>query len=602
MTTQQSKTPGVADQGQKEKQLTARSVPQQATTVKVAPGDSDRTFWPYRARNRCLHLLTKPEGEEIRATTIASFSAYITEEIVDEAGSRTYRIMGDARRGGPFELEIPAEDFADSRRLKAALSAAAGARDPVHAGKGQHLGPAIQLLTTDDIVQTKRYYRTGWANGKFLLPGREPSGVTIHLPDNLPYSANTKADIDQGLDALENLIVSMGAERGCPILALMFQGPMAKLAGWRDKRYAIFISGLTGGLKTSNAQVNMAIYGFGFMKEGLLIKWGEGATSNAMMALATRAHDMPLLLDNYKPSTGGGARGFVNLIHTILEGGEKVRLNRAAELKDTKPVFCWPLITGEDVPSKDPATLARILVIPFTWKKGEPNPQLAIAQEKAMHLSAVGKLWLDWLESTEGIDAAKRAGAAFLAKREQWATHLRKIRPDSVNILRVASNLASNQLTWRVLTQHPVLGPLAKKYNEAHLLGLSEIAKTMSGATAESLEATRFLEGLQQLLAAQQVELPLEGVGGQYPERRPVIGWHDASGDNIYLLTDVAIKAVKQLLGPRELGGLSKQALHRQLDSLGVIASKGVDRTALPKKIAGKTRRVLHIYGDKLTW
>ena len=95
------------------------------------------------------------------------------------------------------------------------------------------------------------------------------------------------------------------------------------------------------------------------------------------MALAAHAHDLPFLIDNYKPNTGGGSRDFVNLIHNLIEGGEKERLTRTAELRDNKPIYCWPIVTGEDVPGDDPASLARVLVVPFEWERGKPNDQLS---------------------------------------------------------------------------------------------------------------------------------------------------------------------------------------------------------------------------------
>lgn len=174
----------------------------------------------------------------------------------------------------------------------------------------------------------------------------------------------------------------------------------------------------------------MCLYGPGFIRDDLLIKWGEGATRNAIMALATHAHDLPTPIDNYKPVTGGGAKDFVNLIHNILEGGEKDRLNRSAALVDTRPVFCWPISTGEDVPDKDPASLARLLVVHYGWPKGEANPRLARAQALFPHLSAVGRVWLEWLESREGAEVVRLLSSLFPQKRAEWAEKLRNIRPD----------------------------------------------------------------------------------------------------------------------------------------------------------------------------
>jgi hypothetical protein len=59
-----------------------------------------------------------------------------------------------------------------------------------------------------------------------------------------------------------------------------------------------------------------------------MIKWGEGATRNAIMALGRHAAHMPVLIDNFKPNTGGGAKDFITLLHNFLEGADRERLSR----------------------------------------------------------------------------------------------------------------------------------------------------------------------------------------------------------------------------------------------------------------------------------
>lgn len=559
---------------------------------------------PYRARHGRTYLLirraTEDGGVSTTAQAIGDFTAQIVKEVTAETGERTYLVAGNALRAGPFQFEIAAEDFADSRRLKAAISAAAGARDPVHAKMVQHVGPAIKLFTTDDVKQTRRYHRTGWADGKFLIPGREGKGVEIALHRKLPYGITNGADLTLGLEAWEAIVLAVGAERGTVALSFIHQAPMAALAAWRNERYGLAFKGRTGTLKTSVAQVLLSVYGHNFMRDELLTKWGQGATANALMAIATQAHDLPIIIDNFKPSTGGGARAFINLMHNILEGGEKDRLSRAAKLRDTKPVFCWPLVTGEDLPDNDTATLARILIIPFAWVQGTPNPQLTKAQNLAPHLCAVGATWLSWLESAEGKNAATKAGQKFADKRREWAAYLQALQPDMSNILRVASNLATNQLTWTVLAQHPTIGAVAQRYVDDLDEGLEIVAAEMAESTVEALAARRFLEALRQLVATKQALLY-----DLIPTNRPVldptrhVGWQDGSG-GAYLLVDVTLRKVKELLGRDALGQLSNRTLYTQLDELGMIASKGSRSATQTKSVDGTSQRILHVRPEAL--
>jgi hypothetical protein len=526
---------------------------------------------------------------------VADFTAHIAEEIITEDGTRAFRIIGDTLSGRPFSFEISAQEFADDRTLKSALTQAAGAQFPVRAGMSKHLAPAIQLLTAPEIPQTRRYARVGWADDRLLMPGLEPPGVTLTLPRKLPYAICREANLITGLETLQSLLSCMATTQTTVAATMAFEAPLAALAGWRDERYALFIKGRTGALKTSWAQVLMSVYGPAFLRDSLLIKLGQGATTNAIMSLATHAHDLPFLIDNYKPSTGGGARDLINLLHNILEGGEKDRLSRAAELRETRPIFCWPIITGEDVPDTDPASLARILVVSFTGTPGEPNTELTKAQRKAEHLCAVGASWLAWLESQDGRVYAKEAAALFPAVRAEWAAKLRTQRPDMVNILRVASSLASNQLTWRVMRCHPTLGELAKAYAAAHQAGLEVVGAEMATYTAEALEATRFLATLRELLASQRYLLLKKGENPTTEsERDRMLGWRN-DDDSVYLLPALARDAVERTLGRDGLGGISEKTLYGQLDALGVLGSKDPGRLTKKIWVAGASKRVLHL-------
>ena len=579
---------------------------------KAIPTDGGATgyspSWPYemqQGRIVRLSVSTSITGEEvITSSPVADFTAQIAGVVTNEEGEETYQITGHALRGGPFRFELPALDFGEPRKLAAALGAAAGAKDPILAGQGQHIGPAIKKLTSDDLTHTRRYQRTGWVGSCFLIPGREPDNTEIALHRKLPYSVVNTEDLAIGLQGLEALIHSMGAEKATILLSHLFQAPIAKTANWRGERYGVFVKGRTGTLKTSNTQAAMGLYGPGFMNDDALTKWGEGATENALMQMATQAHDLPFLIDNYKPNTGRGANGWVAVVHNILEGGEKDRLNRSAQLKDTKPIFCWPIFTGEDVPDVDAASLARVLVISFSEENRTPqrSTQLGIAQKAASqgHLSAVGAAWLDWLESSKGQEIAVKAGDQLLKTRSQWAEYLTQKRPDMVNPLRVATNLASNQLTWAVVSQHPTIGHIASRYLENHREGLQAVANEMANYTAEVLEASRFLAGLRELIATGRGVLVTNDtheatlIASNVQDR--IIGWSD-SNDGAFLFPEVARLMVERVTGELHI---SNNTLYDQINDLGYLGRKDKGRKTLTKRIGNRTQKVLHITADAL--
>lgn len=551
--------------------------------------------WPYEIRDGRIMYLTERmlyDVVTVNYQVVADFSARITAEITDEGGERTFVVSGKSVRGGAFRFEMEAQDFGNERKLKGLLDAASGARDPVRAKMSGHLSAALQLLTGEDVKTLTRFKRAGWANGKFLMPGREPPGVLVEIGNKPPYSISGDADLQLGLATLDALLsCAITSERATVVASIVFQAPLAHLAGWNNERYCIFVTGRTGSFKTTFMQALMCVYGPRFADDERLTKWGDGATANALMGLATRARDLPFLVDNFKPGTGGGIKAFVGLIHNMLEGGEKDRMDRNSELRDTKSVFCWPVCTGEDVPDTDAASLARVLVVPFLWQDQTDYPQLSKAQSLTEHLCAVGGAWLDWLESEDGKTAAAVAGARMPDVRREWVQKLGDLRRDSVNKMRVASNLATNQLTWDVMCQHPTIGPVAQRYRHAHRDGLDLVAQSMAEATAEALEAKRYIAAIRELVLTEQVLLPNPNENPREIEK--VIGYADSMG--CYLLPALARQAAERLLGNR-LNDISQNALNRQLDTLGLIESHSKGTLLKSKKVGGKATWVLHLH------
>ncbi len=569
--------------------------------LEEAPAPAKHHTWPYTVKDGRVCLLKEDKDGDIVPVPIASFTASITGQIEDEDGARTFIISGNAVRGGPYSLEFPAERFGKEGELRAALEKAVGPYDPVYNRMSEHLVPAIKIMTTaENMETTRRYRRTGWRGGDFLMPGLPLDGVRIELPDKLPYRVSADADLETAKGALVNLLECVDPAISTPVLSMLLQAPLHRPAGWQNERYGVFIQGRTGSLKTSFTQTAMSIYGAEFSNDRALIKLGEGATRNAIMAYATNAHDMPLFIDNYKPNTGFGFHDLVNLIHNILEGGEKDRLTRASTIKEARPVHCFPIITGEDVPDHDPATLARLLLVAFEWQAGQPNERLSMAQMDSEHLQAVGLAWLAWVMSEEGQRIIRETARTLPALRNNWAAHLRDLRKDMVNILRVATNLATNELTWSIALQHPTLGELLTPYTKAHGDGLRRIAENMAKSTTEALECVRFLGALRELLATGQGVLIPRGLPAadmSQHDRERLIGWKDDAG--IYLLPTVALERIRKLLGQQSITA-SLQVLYSQFDGMKLIAGRGKDKVTRPIKMWGELYRVLHLLPDVL--
>jgi hypothetical protein len=550
--------------------------------------------WPYRITDGITMHCTQNKDGEITERPVCDWYALTVEEIIDEDGSKTSIIEGVAKRGGAFRVEIAATKFADDKALRGILEQAAGALDTTHYRMAGHLGSSIKKLTPpDNIKQTRRFRHTGWHDGGFLIPGLK-SEHKIELPAKLPYSIDdTGTNQTKAVQALDDALSAIDAGVTVPIFVSMLNAPLHRRATWQAKKYGCFVQGRTGSLKTSWVQTIMCCFGATFMEDASLLKWGEGATRNALMTYATAAHDLPFFIDNYKPNTGDGATGFVNLIHNIVEGSNRERSMRDGTVKPAAPIHAFPICTGEDVPVHDAATLARLFVISFPWQRGVRNTKLAQAQRNAKHLPLIGRAWLTWLMSDDAQAVIKEVGRDFDSVAARWATYMTTVREDTTNANRIAESLAANEMTWRVALRHPLFGSILEQYRTQYANGLLAIATFMANNTAEALEAKQFLNILRELVASKQYVFLRREIGEtDFTNPNQVLGWMDAQG--FYLLPNIALSAARRLGGSNTLL-LSAQALYSQLDKIGVIASKDKTQTTKAVRIGDKVSRVLHL-------
>ena len=222
-------------------------------------------------------------------------------------------------------------------------------------------------------------------------------------------------------------------------------------------------------------------------------------------------------------------------------------------------------------------------------------------QDVAQHMPAIGEAWLTWLENDESKSAVEKTVRRFPALRQEWASWLTKQNNETVNPLRVASNLATAQLAWATAEEHPEIGPILKRYHDALYQGLAETAQRMTEFTAKALEGKRFIETLRQLVASDRVVI--RGRDNPTPtmdERDRLVGWFDADG--VYLSLELAVRAVEGVLGPYGLGSISERNLCEQLHRLGLIRSRDETNGRWKKlvRIDGKGRRLMHLVATAL--
>jgi len=564
--------------------------------------DSAYNGWPYKEEAGQIQLFERNKGK-VGLKPVADFTATIAEEITDEHGEKIFILKGRGVRGGPFTVEITATEFGNTPRLRAALEAISP-YDGTYQGMSEHLMPAIKKLTdSSTVVQRRRFNRTGWHGGRFLIPGRETAGVEIKLDDKAGgYDlGHKKGDMALAVEGLAALIDGIGPY-GSAVIAHVLLPPLAALAGWRNDRYGLFLRGITGSMKTTAGRLAMALWGPRFAHEQLFEKMGGySGTVNGIIGRAAEIADLPWMLDNFKPNTQG-KESAVSMIHALMEGHTKSRQTRTGQNARTTPLLCWPLMTGEDIPGTDTAALARLYIIDLESRHGVVPSGIVRATELANHLHMIGSAWIDLLEGPRQEEIIEIAQNVFESARLQFAEYIREKSPQAENILRSATNFALNSATWAALAELEPISQFVTDHAGQHQQGILDLAGSIERHTADHLEANRFLEILAALMATGRVYVVPIGGERNGPHGIPTIGWYDGDS-NICLYPDLAKQAV-EMVDRDALNGMTKNSLYAQLKTLDALAVYGGDgKSTVPSRdpVTRKLSRVLVIKSDVLS-
>jgi len=500
--------------------------------------------------------------------------ARISTETRDDQGEATFTVEGRGSRDGHiFKFDIPGRDFSDTRKLKAALVAHFGARNRIRELTGDH----IQSLSLD-VEKKELITAPKWSGNTLVIPGLDVPGVKFDILRRLPVDLSTGEE-KKGLDALRLLLRSWPKEKAALLVCTSLAAPLC--GRWfKGDRFGIALVGTTGrALKTEALKHALAIYGEGFLEEESLLKWNEGATTNAMLAIIAGAGCLPVGLDNFKTTSRDSAGKFVSTIHTVLEGRERERLTRNAKLRETREYAATLIVTGEDLP-EEASTVARML--PIEWTRANTN-RLTELQKIAHHLPAVGRMWCKYLTTMPAVDMdAWRESRAQLVKVAEEA--------GAVNPGRIGTTASIMRLVWTVALDSP-LGDTLRPYTADFEAGLTSLIMTTSQATAGATEAAQFVDALKELVVSGRCRI-LEWVHtGQELTLPNVIGWRLSDQGEVAILPKVAIDAVRRVMG-QQAQTVGATTLYRQLEEGGYI-DPGKEQRTQTKRAGSKLVRVL---------
>jgi len=558
-------------------------------TSEPKPADSEytfgrgRSFHPYSFYDSRAKVLVDTKDGEIQKP-VCDFEAIIDQVIYDEDGQSFYTIRARGHKSGKVkELEIRGEDFENSRKLAGRIGALFP-RDPVHAEMSKHLPPLIKLAS-DDVKTVNRYHRVGWNGKGFLIDGNLPANTVCEMPEKSPYSVRYESSTSSDLSkqALNSLILSLGPQTTLPVLMAAFYAPLAHKLDMRNQRYVVYLTGRTGSLKTTFGYLVQSLYGADWHLKSRAVSWKDSRLS--IMNMMTMCCDMPLLIDNYKPNTGSGERGLVQMVHDVVEGTDRSTMSRDRKQRTGKDISCIPIFTGEALPYSDMATLARGLPLVAPWQGGRIPEHIKKAQELVRHLPAVGYSWIKYLEKID--DSFKDHWLFHLgALRSYWADVIENSFPKIENKLRIISTMATTLMTFDILADWPEFGDVFRPYRDQLIMGLHDSLSLLDMGTEDAMESTRFLNGMRTMISIGRLILPRRDQyspeGGLLQDKDRLVGFQDQT--YVYLLP-ASVETYKRFAND-DLNGFNTTAIGRQLKQMEVLISKDKKGRALTNKIS----------------
>jgi len=380
------------------------------------------------------------------------------------------------------EFTLPASSLADSRKFKAALINAFGAKNRV----GKLSFEMVQEISLNPRLM-ERIETPAWKENIPLLPG-------IGLIENVEFRLSSKipaavcdGDLDKAKAVLQKLL---RVHKFAPILVASILGSPA-IARWhKNDRFGLGLWGGTGTLKTSTTLAAMGIYGTGYL-DGPKLKAGKGgSTTVGAMEVFAAAGFLPQIYDDVKTVDSKDAQNYVAVIHSALEGEEKTRGKKDGGLRESRDFTCILIVTGEVRP-QEASTSARVLNLNWSHANG---PLLTEVQSSAALLPVIGYHWLRFLAGTDFI--LGKDFEAFRSKKMEEFLGLKYTNPG--RLATIYSLLVS---VWDLLETSP-LGDVFTEARESFKAVLREATATQGAAVTEETEISRFLSGLEELLAS----------------------------------------------------------------------------------------------------
>lgn len=410
----------------------------------------------------------------------------------------------------------------------------------------------------------------------------------------------------QGHTAREGFEKSMGLRQvmsehaAIPLLACMYLAPLRSFltAAGIPPGFAAFFAGKGGTGKTTAVTLALSHFGL-FTNKTPTASFHD--TSNSVRKKAFTLQDMPLLVDDYHPTSSQQEKRKMesmaqDLARAFGDMADRGRMNADRTLQTAMPPRCLAIMTGEDMPQIGESGLARFFTVRLQRDDIYMGEGLTQAQEDAAqgYLMASMAGYIEWLR--------RRADSLSGNLKTEWM----KLRGQARGKLPKGSHargveaLAHLMLGWEMLLMYGYsLGALDQDAVGREIArGWRTLTESGEQQTREAQEDTpteAFMDCIKELMAtktAYTADIAADpntpGAGGP-----GMIGYRDTQ--YYMLLPDLCYRAVNEIyIRQGTQFPLSKRGLLRALKEAGITIGDG-DGVTKTKYVGGKSLRLLWI-------
>ena len=409
----------------------------------------------------------------------------------------------------------------------------------------------------------------------------------------------------EGYRASRRLCQVISPRVGIPLLCCAYLAPLVsflKEAGIPPS-FALFLHGKGGSRKTTAAALMLSHFG-SFTNRTIPASFH--GTANSVRRLAFQLKDMPLLVDDYHPTSSPQERRKMEgmaqeLARAFGDLSDRSRMNADRTLQTAQPPRCLALMTGEDLPSIGESGLARFVIL----RMAEGDVPLTDALTQAQEEAAQGLLQAGMAGYIEFL--RRQADSLRDNLKKEWlklrmeAQRRMKTRSHARNIEAVAHLMLGWEMmlvygyTLNEITQEQMQAELEKAWGYLIASGEQQ-AKEAQEVSPENA----FLDCVRELLKSKRAYVKdLSANAEPGPSGGPgMIGYRD---EQFYMLMpDLCYMAVCETYTRQGvMFPLSKRGILRALKEADVSETDGEGVTKM-KWIAGASQRLLWIRRHKI--